>query len=68
MTHLEKCKRCKGNGRIEMLEHCPECKGDGLAVTPLESLTAKIHALLPELGLPVAYSFYCGGEFDPELK
>ena len=21
-----------------------------------------------ELGLPIAYSFYCGGEFDPELK
>lgn len=23
------CKRCGGNGRVEMLEHCPACKGTG---------------------------------------
>lgn len=24
-----KCKRCNGNGRIELLEHCPDCNRDG---------------------------------------
>ena len=26
---MNTCKRCKGNGRIEMLEHCPKCFGNG---------------------------------------
>lgn len=29
MTRMERCPRCKGNGRIEMLEHCPRCDGAG---------------------------------------
>ena len=30
----QKCARCKGNGRVEMLEHCPGCFGTGANIDP----------------------------------